>query len=140
MVVDYKKMKMGRIYRIYRDLEEGYSVYMTRFKDKHLISKKPMVALYTLSKEGKIERYFVGYLDKREWGEPNISVDGWSIDKNTSSEDVLTHIGDPESIQSLYFRFSSLKDISPIEYDHLIGELLTFFSDPVEYFKSEKPT
>ncbi len=135
MVIDYKKMKVGKIYQFYYDLENEISWFITTFKgfDKHY---KQMLAVYGLEKDGKISYYHVGYLDKKDWGEPDYPIEGWGFSKNDDNiEELYEHMGDPKYKKCVYFRYQGLEELTPLQDELLSNELIEFFKDPVAYFK-----
>ncbi len=136
MVINYKKMDIGKLYRSYTDIENGKSQYITKFKgsDKH---HRMMLAVYTLENDGKISRYLVGYLDKRDWGEPDFPIDGWSVSRDSENiEEELSHIGDPNYMTTIYTRYQGLEELTPLELELVSSELNDFFADPLTYLKS----
>lgn len=140
MVIDYKKLKVGKIYRFYSDYDNHYNSYITRFKDpsRNKLIKKHMVAVYILNEDNKISYYFVGFLQKEDWGEPDFAIDGWGFDKHNCTIDDLKAIGHPFAMKTGNFSYQGLEELKPEELEILTNELTKFFNNPVEYFNNNK--
>lgn len=137
MGLNVQNLMHGVLYKIMDENDVYYTQgiwYLRKIVNPNT-SNEPILYVYHFDLDGKLINIYCGhYVDIKNQNGVEFTINGWTIDKNSSIENV----GNKNTIKEMTFSFNTLLPVTSIECDLLDREIMCCLEDPTKYFNNEK--